>query len=292
MLSRREFLRKGALGVAAVTAGSSLPRLLRANPYGLPVGLQLYTLRDQLQKNMTGTIKDVAAIGIKEVELYDLYGKTAKQFRKLLDDNGLTAPSGHYMAKQITDNWEKHIEDAKALGMKYMVNAILEPDERRNFDDYKRLVELFNKAGEQTKKAGIQYCYHNHNFEFKKYGNTTAYDYLLKALDPKLVNFEMDCFWVTHAGRDPVKYFHEHPGRFPLLHIKDLSQGFPPTTIKDDTKPGIFSPVGHGTIDWKRIFEAAPTGGMKHYYIEQDFCTRPPLEAVKMSYEYLHNLKV
>ncbi len=292
MMNRRDFLRKGALGAAAVTAASSLPRMLVANPYGKPVGLQLYTLRDQLQKNMTGTIKDVAAIGIKEVELYDLYGKTAKEFRKILDDNALTAPSGHYMAKQITDNWQKHIDDAKELGMKYMVNAILEPDERKSFDDFKRLAELFNKAGEQTRKAGIQYCYHNHNFEFKKYGDTTAYAYLMKALDPKLVKFEMDCFWVTHAGQDPVKLFKEHPGRFPLLHIKGLAAGFPPSTTLEPVNPAMFVPVGQGTINWKRIFEAAPTGGMKHYYIEQDFTKRPPLEAVKMSYEYLHNLKV
>jgi sugar phosphate isomerase/epimerase len=292
MMNRRDFLRNGALGVAAVTAGSSLPRLLRANPYGKPVGLQLYTLRDQLQKNMTGTIKDVAAIGIKEVELYDLYGKTAQQFRKILDDNGLTAPSGHYMVKQVKNNWQKHIEDAKVLGMKYMVNAILEPDERKSFDDFKQLAELFNKAGEQTKKAGIQYCYHNHNFEFRKYGDTTAYDYLLKTLDPKLVNFEMDCFWVTHAGQDPVKFFNEHPGRFPLLHIKGLAAGFPPSTTLEPVNPAMFVPVGQGTINWKRIFEAAPKGGMKHYYVEQDFSKQPPLEAVKVSYEYLHSLKV
>jgi sugar phosphate isomerase/epimerase len=292
MMNRRDFLRNGALGVAAVAAGSGLPRLLRANPYGKPVGLQLYTLRDQLAKNMGGTLKDVAAIGIKEVELFDLYGKTAKEFRAILDEEGLTASSGHYNVRDVEGNWEKHIEDAKVLGMKYMANAILEPNERKSFDDFKRLAEVFNKAGEQTKKAGIQYCYHNHNFEFKKYADTTAFDYLLKALDPKLVNFEMDCFWVTHAGEDPVKFFNAHPGRFPLLHIKGLAAGYPPSTTLDDVKHAMFVPVGQGIIDWKRIFQAAAKGGMKHYYIEQDFCKRPPLEAVKMSYEYLHNLKV
>jgi sugar phosphate isomerase/epimerase len=173
--------------------------------------------------------------------------------------------------------------------MKYMVNAILDPEERKTLDDWKRLAELFNKAGAQTQKAGIQYCYHNHNFEFQKFGNTTAYDYLLKALDPKLVKFEMDCFWVTHAGQDPVAYFKKYPGRFPLLHIKDLKDHPAPALEKDD-KMGLFAPVGHGTIDWKRIFAAAPTGGMTHFFIEQDWCEQPPLVAVKMGYTYLHSL--
>ena len=238
---------------------------------------------------MLGTLKQVAAIGIKEVEIYDLYGKTAAEFAKILKDDGLTAPSGHYMTRHLHGNWEKEIENAKTIGMKYMVNAILDPEERKTFDDWKRLAELFNKAGEQTQKAGIQYCYHNHNFEFQKYGDTTAYDYLLKALDPKLVKFEMDCFWVTHAGQDPVAYFKKYPGRFPLLHIKDMKD-HPAATQEKDDKMGMFAPVGHGTIDWKRIFAAAPTGGMKHFFIEQDWCEQPPLEAVKMSYTYLHSL--
>ena len=288
MMNRRNFLRSSALGITALAATQGPGRLF-ANPFAKPIGLQLYTLRDDLQGDMLGTLKQVAAIGIKEVELYDLYGKTAAEFAKILRDDGLSAPSGHYMTRHLHGNWEKEIEDAKTIGMKYMVNAILDPEERKSFDDWKRLAELFNKAGEQTQKAGIQYCYHNHNFEFQKFGNTTAYDYLLHALDPKLVKFEMDCFWVTHAGQDPVAYFKKYPGRFPLLHIKDMKDHPAPTVEKDDTM-GMFAPVGHGTIDWKRIFAAAPTAGMKHFFIEQDWCEQPPLEAVKMSYTYLHGV--
>ena len=168
MMNRRNFLRSSALGLTALAA-TQTPGGLFANPYGKPVGLQLFTLRDELQKDMLGTLKQVAAIGIKEVEIYDLYGKTAAEFAKILKDDGLTAPSGHYMTKHLHGNWEKEIENAKTIGMKYMVNAILDPEERKTFDDWKRLAELFNKAGEQTQKAGIQYCYHNHNFEFQKY---------------------------------------------------------------------------------------------------------------------------
>lgn len=288
MINRRNFLRNSALGVTALTAAQA-PSGLFANPYGLPVGLQLYTLRDDLQKDMTGTLKQVAAIGIKEVEIYDLYGKSPAEFAKILKDDGLTAPSGHYMTRHLQGNWEKEIEDAKTVGLKYMVNAILDPEERKSLDDYKRLAELYTKAGEQTRKAGIQFCYHNHNFEFHKFDGVMPYEYLLKTLDPKFVQFEMDCFWVTHAGQDPVAYFKKYPGRFPLIHVKDMKDHPAPSQEKDD-KLGMFAPVGHGTIDWKRIFAAAPTGGMKHYFIEQDWCEQPPLEAVKMGYTYLHSL--
>jgi sugar phosphate isomerase/epimerase len=291
MTNRRDFLRNTALGAAAIAAGTKWSDVLFSYPLGKPVGLQLYTLRDDLAKDVPGILKKVAEIGYKEAEVYDFYGKSAAEFAKLLKDNGLVAPSGHYMTHHIKSNWQKHIDDAKTVGMKYMVNAILEPNERRSFDDYKKLAELFNKAGEQTLKTGIHFCYHNHNFEFKKYGETTAFDYLLQALDPKLVNFEMDCFWVTHAGHTPVAYLEKHPGRFPLLHIKDLKDTPPPSTELDDRR-GLFAEVGHGSIDWKPIFAAAPKGGMQHYYVEQDYCERPALESVKMSFEYLKNLKV
>jgi sugar phosphate isomerase/epimerase len=288
MISRRQFLRATAVGVTAVAA-TRWPVELEADPLGLPIGLELYTLRDQLARNVRGMLKKVADIGYKEVEIYDLYGKTPIEFSQLLKANGLTAPSGHYETKHIRSGWQKHIDDAKILGHRYMVNAILEPEERKSLDDYKRLVELFNKAGEQTRKAGIQFCYHNHNFEFQRFGETTAYDYLLKELDPKLVQFEMDCFWVTHAGQDPVAYFSKQPGRYPLLHIKDLKAGHPPTQTLD-ARMGLFVEIGRGTIDWKRIFSAAPQAGVKHYYVEQDFCERPPLESIRISYEYLHKL--
>ena len=289
MINRRDFLRNSTLGMTAVAAATRVSDQLSANPLGKPIGLQLYTLRDQLASDVGGTLKQVAAIGYKEVEIYDLYGKTPTEFLKLLKADGLTAPSGHYMTKDLKGNWEKTIADAKTMGLQYMVNAILDPEERQSLDDYKRLAELFNRAGEQTKKAGIQYCYHNHNFEFRKFGDTTPYDYLLKALDPKLVKFEMDCFWVTHAGEDPVAYMKKYPGRFPLLHIKDMKDKPAPTQEKDD-KMGMFAPVGHGTIEWKGIFAASLVGGMKHFFVEQDWCEQPPIEAVKMSYTYLHGL--
>ncbi len=290
-MKRRDFIRKATVGLAGAAILTQLPESLFASPYGKPIGLQLYTLRDQLEKDAPGTIQQLAAIGYKDVEIYSLYGKTPAEFGRMLKDNGITASSGHYLLPAVKSEWSARIEDAKTLGLQYMVIAILPEEERKSLDDYKQLAELFNKAGEATQQAGIQFCYHNHNFEFRKFGDTMPYDYLLKTLDPKLVAFEMDCFWVTHAGQDPVAYFKKHPGRFPLLHIKDMKDK-PAPTQELDAKMGLFAPVGSGSIDWKRIFAAAKVGGMEHYYVEQDYCEVPPLEAVKMSYQYLDGLKV
>jgi sugar phosphate isomerase/epimerase len=288
-MNRREFVRNTTVGLAAAAVFSRLPESLFASPLGKPIGLQLYTLRDLLDKDVEGTIKQVAAIGYKDVEIYSLYGKSPQDFSKILKDNGVTASSGHYLLPMVKNEWDKKIEEAKALGLQYMVIAILDKEERKSLDDYKKLAELFNKAGEATQKAGMQFCYHNHNFEFQKFGKTTAYDYLLKTLDPKLVRFEMDCFWVTHGGQDPVAYFKKYPGRFPLLHIKDMKDK-PAATQELDAKMGLFGPVGQGTIDWKRIFANAKQAGVEHYYVEQDYCEVPPLEAIKTSYQYLDKL--
>ena len=291
MINRRDFIRGTAAGAATIAAAADLTRNLFANPYGKPIGLQLYTVRDQLEKDVPGTLKKVAAIGYKEVEIYDLYGMSPAQFTKLLKDNGLVGVSHHFLLKDEQTHWEKSVAEARELGVKYMVHAILDPPERKSLDDYKRHVELFNKIAEQTHQAGMQFCYHNHDFEFQKFDGITVLDYLLKHLDPHLVQFEMDCFWVTHAGQDPVALMKQHPGRFPLLHIKDLKAGIPPST-EFDARMGLFTEVGKGTIDWKRIFAAAPQGGMKHFFVEQDYCEVPPLESIKVSYEYLHHLTV
>ena len=174
VVNRREFLRSGALGVAVVTACSNWGENLRATPYGKPIGLQLYTLRSELAQDLPGTLRKVAEIGYKEVEIFDFYGKNSAEMRKLLRDNGLSAPSAHYQTAQIRSSWDKQIEYAKAIGLKYMVNAIIWPPERKSLDDYKQLADLFNKAGDQCRKAGIQFAYHDHNFEFKAYDGVLA----------------------------------------------------------------------------------------------------------------------
>jgi sugar phosphate isomerase/epimerase len=289
MVNRRAFLRHTALGLTAAAAGSRWSMLL-ATPLGLPIGLELYTVRDQLAKDLHGTMKKVADVGYKEVEFFDFYGKTASDIRQLLKDTGLRAPSAHYKTPDMKSGWQKRIDYAKEVGIPYMGLAWLDPSERQSLDDYKRLAELENQVGEQCRKAGVRFAHHNHNFEFKTFDGLIAYDELLRLTDPKLVKLEMDCYWVTRAGKDPVEYFNRYPGRIHLLHIKDRKPGYAPST-EQDVKPGPFTEVGRGVIDWKRIFAAAPKGGVKHYYVEQDFTDRPPFESIKISYDYLKNLK-
>ena len=283
--NRRQFLRQATSGLAGLAALS--PRPLRASPLGLPIGLELYTVRNELQKDFPGTIKKVAAIGYKEVELYAFLGKPAAEIRRTLADNGLVCPVAHYDLK-LEPRLAQEIDYAHQLGLKYMVVAWLTPDERKSLDQYKRYAEFFNRAGAETKKAGIQFGYHNHNFEFKTFDGKVAFDELLRLTDPQLVKIELDCFWMTWAGRNPVDYMKRNPERYPILHIKDRKPGYGMSTDVDD-KPGPFIEVGHGVIDWKPIFAAA-SAGVKHYFVEQDFCDRSPFESARISYEYLKGL--
>ena len=283
--NRRQFLcqaTRGLAGLAALGTGS-----LRASPLGLPIGLELYTVRNELEKDFAGTIKKVAAIGYKEVELYAFLKKPAAEIGRTLADNGLVCPVAHYDLT-LEPRLAQEIDYAHELGLKYMVVAWLTPEERKSLDQYKRYAEFFNRAGAETKKAGIQFGYHNHNFEFKTFDGKVAFDELLRLTDPQLVKIELDCFWMTWAGRNPVNYMKRDPGRYPILHIKDRKPGFGTSTDVDD-KPGPFTEVGHGIIDWKPIFAAAPAG-VKHYFVEQDFCDRSPFESARISYEYLKGL--
>ncbi len=289
--SRRQFLRRSASGLAGLALGLRARRSLEASPLGLPIGLELYTVRNECDKDLEGTLKQVAAAGYKEVEMYSFYGRKASEIRRMLDANGLVCPSAHYETPAIRSRWEREIEFGKELGLQYMICAFLHPDERKSLDDYRRLAGLFNRTGEQCRKAGLQFAYHNHNFEFREFGGVVAYDELLKSTDAAAVQLELDCYWLTRAGRNPQDYFHKYPGRFPLLHIKDRKSGYAPSTVMDEG-PGPFTEVGRGSIDWAAIFRAAPKGGVKHYFVEQDFCDRSPLESIRISFDYLNNLKV
>jgi sugar phosphate isomerase/epimerase len=217
------------------------------------------------------------------------YGMSRADFASLLRKNGLKMPSGHYMLGAtplngsypkgtILHDWQKAVDDAAAIGQQYMVCAFLMPEERKTIDDYKRIADNFNKAGETCGKAGIQFCYHNHNFEFQPLDGQLPYDVLLGNTDADLVKMEMDIYWVTKAGQHPLALFDRHPGRFPLWHVKDM----------DNTPRQFFTEVGNGVIDFKRIFAKAKEAGMKHFFVEQDICPGDPFDSITTS---LHNLK-
>jgi sugar phosphate isomerase/epimerase len=309
-VSRRQFLQRSGLGVAAATGYLTVNspwQALRANALGLPIGLQLYTVRELLSKDYEGTIRDIGKIGYQEVELFGEQTRPAAELKQLLQSAGLRAPSAHYSVKDLKGDVAAKIAYAKELGLSYMVcafPAIADPSRITpmpgdnefkvilrdiNLDDFKAMADLFNKVGEQTRKAGIQLGYHNHNLEFRSFGGVVAYDELLRRTDPALVKMEMDIGWVTIAGQDPIALLKKYPGRFPLLHVKDVKPGVKPAlTIEGDAPT---TPVGAGSIDWTKLFAAARTAGVTHYFVEQETFDGPPLDALKASYDYLHAMK-
>jgi sugar phosphate isomerase/epimerase len=296
-LERRQFLRTGTLGLAALAADQEAG-ILKAQPLGLPIGLELFTVRAECAQDFAGTLQKVAVIGYKEVELFDFYGRKASEVRRLVSSAGLVAPSSHTLSyvlsprsqhSEVRLDWEKLIAYAAELGVHYLGGSIGGASNLNPLDDYKRLADLMNAVGGQCQRAGLQFAYHNLNVEFREYDGVIPYDWLLAHTDPQAVQLEIDCYWLTRAGRDPVEYFEKYPGRTPLLHIKDRKPGYAPSTTPDPG-PGPFTEVGNGSVDWKRIFAAASSGGLKHYYVEQDFCDRPVFESLEISYDYLKNL--
>lgn len=253
------------------------------------VGLQLYSLRDELPKDVKETIAKVAKAGFKEVETYgfsikdQFWGLTPAEFKKLLDDNGLTAPSGHYgLGSYLTDgNTEElkaAIAAAKVLGSEYVTIPWLDESIRKSADDYKKIAVKINEAGKLAKEAGIRLAYHNHNFEFDKQGDTTGYEILLKGTDKNLVDFELDLYWVVRSGNDPIKLFKENPGRFTMWHVKDM----------DKADPALNAEVGTGSINFKPIFADAKLSGMKHFFVEHETNYKPnPMESVAASCAYI-----
>ncbi|MGH9454153.1 MAG: sugar phosphate isomerase/epimerase family protein, partial [Terriglobia bacterium] len=221
-IGRRNFLWSSALGLAGLgAAGAQWTERLFGDPLGLPIGLQLYTVRQACEKNLSATLKRVADTGYREVELgsFDYYGLKPGDLRKLLSDHGLACTSASYSTAMLRSDWEKHIEAARELGTLYMVCASLDPTDRASIDAIHKSADLFNHCAEQSRKAGVAFAYHCHNFDFRDVGGVVGYDELLRHTDPNVVDMEMDCFWTTRAGKDPVAYFHRYPGRFALLHI-------------------------------------------------------------------------
>jgi sugar phosphate isomerase/epimerase len=245
------------------------------------IGLQLYTVRRELEKDFEGTLAKVAALGFSEVEFAGYFNRTPQQVNSVLANNKIAAPSVHVLAAGLRGNLEQTIDAAKTIGHQYVVCAYLLPDERKSLDDYKRLIELFNAAGERLKKAGLEFCYHNHDFEFTPIDNKIPYDLILSGTDPKTVRMELDLYWIIKAGQSPLKYFSAYPGRFPLVHVKDM----------DATPKRFFTEVGRGTINFKEIFADSDKAGIKHYFVEQDETPGSPFESIKLSIDYLKRLE-
>ncbi len=250
------------------------------------IGLELYTVRDALNKDFEGTLAQVAKVGYKEVELAQFFAHlpefnpSPKRAREILDANGLAAPASHIPYSAFSrENLSKVIEASKILGHGYIVNPSIDRAVLKQPDGWKRAAEAFNRAGEETRKSGIQLGYHNHVEEFKPLPDgKLPYDVLLAETDPNLVTMEMDLGWAHKAGADILAYFKKYPGRFPLVHVKDFDQN------------GTMVDVGKGVIDWKAIFAKSDVAGIKHYFVEFDD-PKEPFESIQTGYAYLKDVR-
>lgn len=282
--SRREFVGVMAAGVGVLTLPSCLrPRSsTRLNK----IGIQLYTVRDVLKGDFEGTLSRIGAIGYNEVEFAGYFDHTPEQVKAALANAGLTSPATHVGPDNLGKSWDAVVNTAKAVGHEYVIVAWIPEEQRKTIDDWKRIAEQLNQAGTACKAAGLQFAYHNHNFEFMPIAGQVPYDVLLASTDPSLVKLEMDLFWATFAGADPLAYFARSPGRFPLVHVKDMM----PKPTPDATPDRVMVDVGKGSIDWKRIFAKASVGGIQHYFVEHDQ-PADPLASAKASYDFLHQLE-
>ena len=288
-MNRRHFLQKST----ALALGASVL------PYGFfksynkveKLGIQLYTVRSEMDKDAKGVLRRLADIGYNYVESAGykegrFYGMKPKAFRRHLKSLGLSMPSGHcatgFQAPNqrgtLLKDWEMAVADAAEAGQQYLVLAYLSEPERQSINDYKRLAEQLNKAGEVCNQYGISFGYHNHDFEFLDFNGQTPYDLLLKEVEEKNMKMELDLYWATKAGKDPMEYFRKSPGRYALWHVKDM----------DNTPERFFTEVGNGSINFPAIFREKETAGMQYFFFEQDTCRdHPPLESAAISYRYL-----
>jgi len=277
-VTRREFLASAGASLSALRLGLGAESRVTNHDSLARIGLQLYTLRNEMRASVDATLARVAQIGYKEVEFAGYFGKTPKQIRALLDANRLTSPSSHGADPQtLRTRWPQALEEAKVVGHRYMVCASLPENARGTVDDYKRAAALLNQRGEEARKVGIRLGYHNHDVEFQPLGGTTGYDVLLAECDPKLVQMQLDLFWIVMGKHDPLAYFTRFPGRFFSVHVKDMNAA------------GEMVDVGAGRLPFAKYFAAGKKAGVKHYFVEHD---RPgdAFASVKASFEHLRKL--
>jgi len=297
MTSRRQFLIGSGFGAVALATSGGARSTRAADLPGKRPGIQLYTINEAMRADPAGSLKRLRQIGFVEVESAGFGTLSARQFRGLLDDAGVTCPSAHLQFDPA--NPGPAFEDAHALGAKFAVSSIMRslvlgpnaPKEAlktgMSLEEAGRTAELANRIGEAALRAGLQFVYHNHNFEFADTGGgVIGYDLLLKQTDPTRVKFQIDCGWMIFAGHDPVTYFRQYPTRFPMIHVKD----FLPRASGDTDMRG--AELGHGTVDYRPIFAAGARAGLQHYFVEQEgpFARMSPVQAAQVDCDYLRSI--
>jgi sugar phosphate isomerase/epimerase len=280
-LSRREFLGKSALGIGSAVLATHLPSDFNAAiPGKMPVGFQIWTIREDLQKDFSGTLKKMAGLGFKTVEMCSppgygfepLMKLTAKEMKKIMNDAGLICPSSHYGMKEFRENLDERIAFALELGQTQMILSSFGLQKNATLDDWKKAADELNKYGLKAKNAGIQMGFHNHHNEFQKIGETLIYDVLMQEFDPKYIKMQFQVA-VINIGYKAVDYFKKYPGRFISAHLADYGQ---------DKKTE--APVGQGIVDWKEFFASIKKGGVKNIFIEMSEGT------FKESVDYLNSI--
>ena len=301
--TRRQFVQMGA---ASLVVGSEFlrGRSLLASPWGRPVGLQLYSVREMLPKDFAGTLKQVAAVGYQEVEAAGFYGHSAPEVKQAMSDAGLRCVSGHYAWGAINDpsKVDAIIAFHKTIGADYIIcsfpgykNPAPPPPtdgsrpKRRGFtmEDWVWNAEQFNVVGKQVNAAGLKFGYHNHTMEFKAEDGKLPFDELLRLTDPALVTMELDCGWVTVGGGDPIHYLTQFANRISMLHVKDFKKT---SEAADMNRPPPAAELGQGTTDFHRIFAAAKKSEIKHFFVEQEEFDMPPWESLKVDADYMKKL--
>jgi sugar phosphate isomerase/epimerase len=307
--NRRKFIQSaGTLALGTMALSGKAGSLLNHVKGEHPVGLQLFTFFGIIDEDVKGTLTKIAGLGYKELESAfskkgGFYGMPPKEFKAMVNDLGMAWTSHHVLGapfkmppgakmpldangkplvippmKNLRDDMQQLVDDAAAGGIKYLVCA---NSPTGTLEEIKSTIGVLNKTGEAAQKAGIQFAYHNHDMEFHPVDGKVPYDLLLSETDAKNVKMELDLAWAVKGGKNPVEMFKQHPGRFPLWHVKDL-----------DAARETILPVGSGTIDFKPIFAAASSAGMKHFFVEHDM-PKDPLASITSSIGYLKNtLKV
>jgi sugar phosphate isomerase/epimerase len=320
MLNRRNFIKNTTLAATALSLssfGEALEELKKVKK----IGIQLFSLPKSLDKDFVGTVEMLSKMGYKELELFGPYpfsdtatienwkrvssrlgfsgsgyfGKTAQEVKKILDDNGLSSPAAHSDFDTLYKAMDKWGEAAQILGHKYVVLPSIPEDKRKTLDDYKRTAEAFNKIGENAKKVGLKFAYHNHGYGFKPLEGKIPFEVLIEATDSNLVFLEMDIFWTTAAGVNPLDYLQKYANRYKLLHLKDMKE------IKTFANDGntaqewfalfpLLATLGEGVLDLKSIVKKGQEIGVEHFLVEQDLVVAPEV-ALKNSFNYMKKLK-
>lgn len=279
MNTRRHFLK----GMGVLTMGTVLmPSFVSGRAKVKNPGIQLYTVRKEMLADARGTLKQLAALGIKQIESAGsqkgyYYGLTAKEMKQVCSDLGMTLRSGHV---NIDNKWQQTMNDAAESGQEYLICSSL-PGRGQTIDNYKKVSEIFNKAGEECQKLKLKFGYHNHDYEFEQENGQVLYDVLMDNTDPKLVYMELDLGWVVASGKDPLDYFKRYEGRFPLWHLKDM-----------DLQKKHSTEFGKGALDIEKVFRHREQSGLKYFFIEQEEYANNPMDSMKHNMQFIKKLKI